>query len=1000
LTTSVDREGFLDGLLERLDVGVLGAAQDGRVLAHNSAFAEMFGLESTWVAGAEEAHVMARIARYAEDAESFQRPLLGDHDEHVDIVALRDGRRIERRTAPCPGGRVWVFRDITSQLRAASEGEDAVDRLAEIAHAGRIGGWRYDVATDRMMLSTEARRVVGAPRVVSLAEALTLHHPDDRDHVQAAVRRGLERGERFMFVARSRTPGGQERVLETQGRAERDKDGNVVALVGTTRDITRQHRAEEKASRAIALLEHFVDNMPVAVAQIDADGRIIRANEAFANEFVISAADPADLSLWELFPVPTSDRLRVREAIIEGRSITAVWPFTRGGRDWSAEIHLVPVPDGEGHAALYVTDPRGERSQRDRAAYRGLLDALTGLPLFAGARRRLAEAIERGPVAVIHFELTNQRAINAAHGRDLGDEVVMVAAHRLHRGVPDDALVARHTGNDFVVVVPGIGSEQEALALADRLRAQVSAPLQVGETSIHPRVSAGVTVLSRHDVPETARDLSDLALREAEVATESARRSSAASARLITSEQRRNLHDEIRLVHELERALERGEGLELVYQPVVTLATGELAGLETLIRWRHPELGDVSPARFIPLAERSQLIIDVGRFVAAEACRHIRRWRDAGHTSLLVSLNVSGPELEQSGYARRLLRTVSDAGVPPQQIVVEITETALQEITDQAAATLEELRAHGFSLYLDDFGTGASSLAHLRDFPGHGLKIDGSFIRDTLENSEARAIVDAVVAMAGAIGAPVVAEGIETSDHARYLVERGVTYGQGWLISRPLAAAHVPDMLATGLERPLLDELAGETITLGEAARMLQVSPSTVRRWADAGLLRSERTEGGHRRVRRADVLRRAPRPRAELRAASPPRGPLEHAGRVLLAEPRWVLQVALRALYVSDDRGWFGTTVGSGAAERWLRALGNAAMAGRWDDAVQATENLNRLAATELVPLVERASLIDASVQALRLWMLEHQAPAEEARELGRLGTMLRRVVLDGVDS
>src|SRR5690606_39229433 len=119
-----------------------------------------------------------------------------------------------------------------------------------------------------------------------------------------------------------------------------------------------------------------------------------------------------------------------------------------------------------------------------------------------------------------------------------------------------------------------------------------------------------------------------------------------------------------------------------------------------------------------------------------------------------------------------------------------------------------------------------------------------------------------------------------------------------------------------------------------------------------------------------------------------------------LLAEPRWVLQVALRALYVSDDRGWFGPTVGSGAAERWLRALGNAAMAGRWDDAGPATENLNRLAATELVPLVERASLIDASVQALRLWMLEHQAPAEEARELGRLGTMLRRVVLDGVDS
>ncbi len=326
---------------------------------------------------------------------------------------------------------------------------------------------------------------------------------------------------------------------------------------------------------------------------------------------------------------------------------------------------------------------------------------------------------------------------------------------------------------------------------------------------------------------------------------------------------RRRTSERLDLERDLRRALDRHE-FELHYQPIVSLDEQRIAGLEALVRWRHPQRGLVPPGAFIPLAEESGLILPLGRWVLQEACRQLARWAaDPDIEVPYVSVNLSGRQLAQPDLPEEIAELLRVTGVRPEQLALELTESVLMEETDSPTAVLERLKALGVRLMLDDFGTGYSSLNYIKRFPVEAIKIDRSFVSGVVEDESDRHIIRAIVSMAAGFDVKLVAEGVETLDQARWLRHLGITLVQGYGFGRPVPVSATAALLRDGLP---LDRLAagfatldpGEAepvaahpaapagepaMSLGEAADALELSTSTLRRWADAGRIKALRNE-------------------------------------------------------------------------------------------------------------------------------------------------------------
>jgi diguanylate cyclase (GGDEF)-like protein/excisionase family DNA binding protein len=611
----------------------------------------------------------------------------------------------------------------------------------------------------------------------------------------------------------------------------------------------------------------------------------------------------------------------------------------------------------------------------------------------------LAEALEShdgssAAPALIHIDLDGFQAVNLALGRATGDAVLAALADRLRAAAPREAAVARIGGDEFAVLQGGRVSEAEARATAETLRIAVEAPLQIGATVISQRVSAGVAL--PHDRGVTPDDL----VRDAERAARRAREHGGGRTEVSSHAERMRQRMAHRLELDLRQSIE-DDGLELAFQPIVEIETAAVASLEALVRWHHPELGELAPGQFMPLAEQSALAVPLGEWILRTACRQVAVWRRRGLVVPPVSINVSPRQLADRGFARLLGAIVATSGLTPEAVVLEVTEGALLALPVSPMAVLEELRAHGFKIMLDDFGTGRSSLSNLHRFPVSGLKIDRSFVGALPDDRHAMAIVQGVTGMGRAVGLAMVAEGVETPEQARVVAALGCPLAQGRHFSRPLGADGVASLLEDGF--PATEPLGAAdpgAMTLADAAATLGVSTATVRRWADAGRIRAVRTAGGHRRVRRSDVEREAAqlRPGPVVRQPRLPVRALPRTGATMVERAVHLAELAVRSVYVGDDHGWFGTPGGRRALERWLRALGEALQRGDFERPVDATADLMRAARRGGVPLLERMALVESIGQAVWAALSDAGAPPGELSDLGRTVAVLRRVaVQDG---
>lgn len=424
-------------------------------------------------------------------------------------------------------------------------------------------------------------------------------------------------------------------------------------------------------------------------------------------------------------------------------------------------------------------------------------DLLTGLPNRALFTERLKfltgrEQQEAGQdlFAVLFLDLDRFKNINDSLGHAYGDQLLVATAQRLRACLGRKDMVARFGGDEFAILLEGIREAGEAVRVAERIQSELSAPLHLGNQEAFTTASIGIALSSTGYVHP------DEVLRDADTAMYRAKEGGKARHEMFDKMMHARALSLMQLETDLRRAVEREEFL-VHYQPVVSLETGVLTGFEALVRWRHPERGLISPAEFIPVAEDTGLIIAVGEYVLREACRQICSWQQQEliSSNLTLSVNLSGRQLTQPNLIEQVTRILRETEFHPQCLKLEITESVVMENAELAARMLAQLRALGLQLSIDDFGTGYSSLSYLHRFPVNILKVDRSFVSRINSGDENLEIVRTIVSLAHNLDMEVVAEGIETSAQLEQLKMLGCEYGQGYLFSKPLAAAATETML-------------------------------------------------------------------------------------------------------------------------------------------------------------------------------------------------------------
>ncbi len=412
------------------------------------------------------------------------------------------------------------------------------------------------------------------------------------------------------------------------------------------------------------------------------------------------------------------------------------------------------------------------------------VDAITGLPLRAQFEARLAKALRDchssgSSLAVMQLNLDGFRTINETHGMQVGDLVLEAVGQRLRRLARGEDSVARLSGNDFLLLVPRLEVGKDVGELASRVVTALAGDYPVDGLSIKVTCSVGVATW-----PGRARATRLISC--AEVAMREARRHGGGRHCVYSEALEGEGSPEAELLHELRNAI-ANQSFELHFQPKIDALSGKITGAEALLRWRHPVRGLISPDEFVPLAERNGLIGPLGDWVIEESCRQSRAWRDVG-LRMRVAINLSAYQMQQEDLVQRIGQALQRHRVHPSLLTCEITETAAMQDTRTAHETFRQLGAMGVHVSIDDFGTGYSSLAYLRRLPAEELKIDRAFVTDLGHSEDARAVVNAVVQLAHALGLKVVAEGVETPRQRDILVELGCDELQGFLFAKPMPA--------------------------------------------------------------------------------------------------------------------------------------------------------------------------------------------------------------------
>ncbi|TDG13088.1 EAL domain-containing protein [Paracraurococcus ruber] len=704
------------------------------------------------------------------------------------------------RYAYDPAGRplaaTGVLIDVTERHEAEARlaASEAQLRLGMVI--GQIGTYRRDLLTREVQCSPETLAVHGLPpdrATITDAEFAALLPPGEQERLAALLLDAYRaRRVELAFDYHIRRPSdGALRHMEARTRVTYDETGRAISSIGVVIDVTERREAEAllRLGLDIGRIGEFRHDFVSGLVQCGPQTRALFGFPDYGGP--IPAAD------W-LAPLLPEDRARIEAriaaitaaGIVEGGSDFRIRHLT-DGRIRHLEVRTRFEYDAAGRplgALGVIIDVTERREAEARIAHAARHDALTGLPNRLQFREALDTALARageGRGFALHLlDLDRFKEVNDTLGHPVGDALLLAAANRLREALRTNDLLARLGGDEFAVIQDDVATTVDAAALAERLVAAVAEPFALDGQRVLVGTSLGIA-----RAPADAAEADEL-LRKADLALYRAKAQGRNRHCFFEPGMQAGLQLRRMMELELRHALEAGE-FELFYQPLVTVRTRAVAGLEALLRWRHPQRGLVPPDAFISLCEEIGLIVPVGEWVLARACRDALDWPGAP----TVAVNLSPTQFAGRGLVEAVAAALETSGLPPGRLELEITEAVMLQDTEATLRTLHALKSLGLRIALDDFGTGYSALGYLQRFPFDKVKIDRCFVRELGRSRQSEAIVQAIADLCNGLGMATTAEGVETEEQLTALRAAGCREAQGYLFSQPRPAAEVPALL-------------------------------------------------------------------------------------------------------------------------------------------------------------------------------------------------------------
>jgi diguanylate cyclase (GGDEF)-like protein/PAS domain S-box-containing protein len=697
-------------------------------------------------------------------------------------------------------------------IGTASIGEDITDRQraqAELEFKNAILTTGQETSLDAILVVNEKAHVVsynrkfielwGIPEEVARAgndaelRRLVREQTSDPDGYRARVRYLYEHtGEKSSEEITLK----DGRVIDRYSAPMLGSHGQYLGRVWHFRDITERKQAEEGARLSAKAFESIADGIVVT----DAGLRIVYVNGAFSR---ITGYSREEI-LGKTPRLLQSGRHDASfyaamwaEVERSGHWRGEIWDRRKNGEVYPGLLSISAVRNGGARITHYVgvsTDISSLKQYEAQLQHQAHHDALTGLAnrlLFQGrCRETLSRARRHGHrTAVLFLDLDHFKNINDSLGHDSGDALLQAVANRLAAHVREIDTVARFGGDEFAVLLDAIEDDQGAGTVAQKLIDAFTHPFQIGAHQFYVSASIGISCY-----PQDGAEAEAL-FRNADTAMYRAKAEGRNNYQYFSAEMNAQALENLQMSSGLRLALERNEFL-LHYQPRLDMTSGKITGAEALIRWRHPELGMISPARFIPIAEENGLIEPIGEWVLKTACRQMRAWQESGLPLERIAVNLSARQFRQPGLLERIAGILEETGLPARHLELELTESMVMRNPEATSDVLSKIKALGIAISIDDFGTGYSSLSQLKRFPIDFLKIDQSFVSGVPADIDDAAIIGAIIAMAKSLKLRLIAEGVETAEQQVFLTSQGCQEGQGYLFSRPVPASELQFLLS------------------------------------------------------------------------------------------------------------------------------------------------------------------------------------------------------------
>ncbi len=706
---------------------------------------------------------------------------------------LEDGRwHLGSDNSTSDGGQVCVRVDVTrgkadeAELKKLSR---AIEQSpVTVVMTDSQGNIEYVNPKFEQTTGYAAREVLGKnPRILKSGDK----SPADYSNLWATIKSGKEWRGQFL----NRRKDGSDFWEAASISPVWDSGGEITHFIAVKEDITAQKQAEEQLLMSAAVFDTTSEGIMIT----DRANRIRNVNPAFtkitgfAHEEVVGK-EPTVLSSGH--QTPDFYHRMWRQINASGHWSGEIWNRRKDGSAYPQRLSVSVVKgktdEVEAHIGVF-SDITLQKDNEERIRRQINYDPLTSLPNRSLLLEKLHDALvrakrERWLAALLFVDLDHFKTINDTMGHETGDKLLRMASKRLRNSLRDTDTVARFGGDEFVIVLEDVGEPKGAADTAQKIIDIIVKPFQLPNREVHISASIGITFY-----PTDCAD-ADTMLRHADMAMYQAKESGRNRYQFFTTAMNNHVRRRMEMEQDLRMALGRQE-LALEYQPIIDLKTGRCHSVETLLRWKHPQRGYVSPAKFVPVAEDTGLIAPIGLWVLQTAFRQLSEWRKMGIPEINLAINLSSSQQRLGLSASDVKQMLFEVGVPANAVKFEITEGLMMENSQEMRQWLDAFKGIGMELSVDDFGTGFSSLSYLKRFPMDELKIDRSFINDIPNDSEDASLVEAIIAIARKLRLNVVAEGVETTEQLAFLQNLGCDYIQGYLFSKPLPPERIPEVV-------------------------------------------------------------------------------------------------------------------------------------------------------------------------------------------------------------